>query len=303
MDASNSFYQFSSRTHFMVTDEDSADFLQSQFTNDLRPSEAGQCSYGLWLDVKGKVIGDSIVLAEVDAVFRVLSERSEGTRIQAHLEKHIIADDVAIDSKEPATIFELSTQALSDLGLETPEMGRFLETDFGQLTSVRAGIYNMVILDDSNVTKFRAKLEGADFTELSSDARGLTRINNGLPLVPDEIGDADLTGEGELEKDAISFTKGCYLGQEVVARVHNIGKPQRRLFVVSGQGGRAELPLALYNSHSKQVGELRSAYSDGENWRGVAILKIRFAGAGELLHNEDMLVSVIKPLRESTCNE
>ena len=73
MDPSKSFYQYAPAAHFLVTDEDAADFLQSQFTNELRPFEEGQVSYGLWLDVKGKVIADSVVLCEGAEQFRVIS--------------------------------------------------------------------------------------------------------------------------------------------------------------------------------------------------------------------------------------
>ena len=67
------------------------------------------------------------------------------------------------------------------------------------------------------------------FIEFSASERGLARIDRGRPSVPEEIGAADMPGEGGLEHDAISFTKGCYLGQEVVARMHNVGKAQRDL--------------------------------------------------------------------------
>jgi hypothetical protein len=303
MDASKTFSQFASCAHFLVTGEDSGDFLQSQFTNDLRPFEEGKCTYGLWLDVKGKVLGDSWILCEGEEQFRVLSERSDGERIRTHLKKHIIADDVEIESLEPATVFELPSTALDFLGLSAPERGRFLQTEAGTLYSARNGIYNMLILDGAQAKCFWDGLDRAGFIELSSDLRGLARINACIPLVPDEIGDTDLPGEGELEQDAISFTKGCYLGQEVVARMHNIGKPQRRLFVLEGLGNTPDLPLAIYNRNSKQVGELRTAYSDENIWRGVALLKTRFAGDGERLQNEDIQMSVIKPLRESTFDE
>ena len=51
-------YEYKPAGHLLVTDEDAADFLQSQFTNELCPFEAGRCVYGLWLNVKGKVIAD-----------------------------------------------------------------------------------------------------------------------------------------------------------------------------------------------------------------------------------------------------
>ena len=141
------------------------------------------------------------------------------------------------------------------------------------------------------------------FIEFPACERGLARIDRGRTLVPDEIGSADMPGEGGLELDAISFTKGCYLGQEVVARMHNVGKAQRGLFVVRGEGVIPELPLALTNSDSKQVGELRTAYLDGETWQGVAILKKRFAGVGETLRYDTHEVSVLRALREGLAND
>ena len=64
------------------------------------------------------------------------------------------------------------------------------------------------------------ELTDLGFIEFSASERGLARIDRGRPSVPEEIGAADMPGEGGLEHDAISFTKGCYLGQEVVARMH-----------------------------------------------------------------------------------
>ncbi len=303
MDVSKSFYEYTPAAHFLVADEDAADFLQSQFTNELRPFEAGQCTYGLWLDVKGKVIADSVVLCEGDESFRVLSDRCEGERIASHMERHIIADDVVIEHRASGFAIELSSVAVQALGLELPEAGRFVRIESGVLYSARNCIYNMVIDSEEARVALLEKLSAAGFTAASEATHGLERLSAGIPLVPDEIGDTDLPGEGELEPDAISFTKGCYLGQEVVARMHNIGKPQRRLFIVEGSGAAPEAPIALYNSEEKQVGELRTAYSGADRWAGVALLKTRFADVGSVLRNEALEASVLKPLREGLEND
>ena len=90
-------YNYTVGARLRVSDEDAADFLQSQFSQELRPFEAGQCTYGLWLDVKGKVIADSWVLCEGPEAFWVLSEHAIASELQAKLERHIIADDVCIE--------------------------------------------------------------------------------------------------------------------------------------------------------------------------------------------------------------
>jgi hypothetical protein len=73
--------------------------------------------------------------------------------------------------------------------------------------------------------------------------------------------------------------------------------------VVRGEGAIPELPLALTNSKSKQVGELRTAYANDDTWQGVAILRTRFAGVGETLRYASNEVSVLRALREGLAND
>ena len=304
MDISKKFYQYAPAAHLLVTDEDAADFLQSQFTNELRPYEAGQCTYGLWLDVKGKVLADSVVLCEGSESFRVFSERCAGAAIAAHMERHIIADDVAIEQAAPGLVIEFGAPGAEALGLALPEQGRSIRFEGGTLFCARQGAYGLLSGSESEANALLARLSSAGFTPLTVAERGLARIAAGVVQVPEEIGAADLPGEGGLERDAVSFTKGCYLGQEVVARMHNVGQPQRGLFLVDGEGAAPEVPLALYNCDSKQVGELRTAYPKSVGrWRGVAILKIRFAGAGQTLRFGDAECVVGNRLREGRGND
>jgi folate-binding protein YgfZ len=303
MDFSHSYYEYKLAAHFLVTDEDAADFLQSQFTNDLRPFEAGRSTYGLWLDVKGKVIADSVVLCEGGERFRVLSELCPGEQIAAHLERHIIADDVAIEHCDPGFVFELPPAGVQALGCEFPACGRFVRVEDGILYSSRSGRYHLTAASEASREAIHGKLSASGWTALSRAERGLARIAAGIPLVPMEVGHTDLPGEGELERDAVSFTKGCYLGQEVVARMHNIGKPQRRLFIVQGSGAAPEPPLEGHNTEGKQLGELRSAYPHADGWSGVALLKTRFTEVGAQLRVGSDTLSVLKPLREGFVNE
>ena len=302
MDSSKSFYQYALAADFLVTDEDAADFLQSQFTNELRPFELGQATYGLWLSVKGKVIADSVVICEGAEQFRVISECCAGELIAAHMERHIIADDVEIEHSEPGYGLEIPAQAVEALGLDCPKSGRFIRFKEGIIYSIQDSIYNVVMHKESAAKLVFEELTDLGFIEFSASERGLARIDRGRPSVPEEIGAADMPGEGGLEHDAISFTKGCYLGQEVVARMHNVGKAQRGLFVVRGEGAIPDLPLVLTNSESKRVGELRTAYLDGETWQGVAILKTRFAIVGETLRYNMNEVNVLRALREGFVN-
>jgi folate-binding Fe-S cluster repair protein YgfZ len=82
-----------------------------------------------------------------------------------------------------------------------------------------------------------------------------------------------LPNEGGLEDDAISYTKGCYLGQEVMARLKNLGQVRRRLHLVHGMGAPPKPGSVLYQG-DLHVGETRSAAVDGENFVTLAMLSL-----------------------------
>ena len=276
-------YPYEMSAHILVTDEDAADFLQSQFSNELRPFSEGQVTYGLWLDVKGKVVSDSWIRCEGEEQFRIFSEHCSGQDIADKLNQHIIADDVELEVLSGAAalaVFDVDEcdSAVSFEGRRSLQSSR-----------------ELVFESSAERDNF---LSAGDFEIVSENWIHQQRIRAGIPLVPQEIGPADLPGEAGMAHDALSFTKGCFLGQEVVARMHNVGRAQRALFVVAGSDGPPAAPSPLHNSEGKEVGELRSAYECEAGWLGVAMLKIRYVEPGGELLLESASVKVEAPLRK-----
>ena len=115
-------------------------------------------------------------------------------------------------------------------------------------------------------------------------------MSAGVPLVPAEVGPTDLPGEGGFVEDAVSLNKGCYLGQEVVARMHNVGQARRALYFDQGEGLAPKISPVLQAADGRAAGELRSVLAVGDGWQGVAMLKIRSADAtlemdsGQVVH-------------------
>lgn len=100
------------------------------------------------------------------------------------------------------------------------------------------------------------------------------RIEAGIPAVPRDIGAEDLPNEGGLERDAISYSKGCYLGQEVMARLKTMGQVRRRLMVVEGSGAVPEVLPAEVFVDGKRVGAVRSAVRVGDGFVGLAMISL-----------------------------
>jgi folate-binding protein YgfZ len=287
--------KYSWNTCLRVSDEDAADFLQSQFSGDLRPFKKGSAVYGLWLDVKGKVLADSVVLNLGESHFLVLSEHSDPSIIQAQLERHIIADDVVIQSDAPVVAHTIIGDVPEDLwrslGVVLPEAGQFYQDDKWTIFHGRRAkwpAFEVICYSKEDDEAFLNAAKDVGAVSLSVSALHGHRIDAGYPLIPQEIGPGDLPGEGRLvEKGAASIDKGCYLGQEVVARMHNVGRAQRGLFLVQSKADMPELPMELVNAEGKTIGALRSAYElDADSWFGVAIMKIRYAEIGVMVESK-----------------
>jgi folate-binding Fe-S cluster repair protein YgfZ len=178
---------------------DAATFLQGQFTNDLSKIAPGSAVYGLWLDRRGRVIGDShVIQAPGGCEYWIVSVASQGAAIARHLGEHIIADEVDVSDETGGWVgisilgggtgAWLSSQARP--GLVFPGRRDAAENWEWLTPASRAGAAEEAILG--------ARIAGAEEIER-------TRILSGIPSVPADIGPADLPNEGGLDVQAISY--------------------------------------------------------------------------------------------------
>lgn len=289
-------YLYDVPSYLKVTGDDTASFLQSQFSNNLITSIVKSATYGLWLDKKGHVLADSHILAIDSETYYIFSEHTNPQFIRATLEQHIVADDVMIEAVPVLGCASTSDEGFRDflqyLGLAYDlDSEQFVESEaFGVAFKSKRLMgrgFEIYFTEAKALESFHSFISSYPMTELSSDEMNLRRINLGIPLIPNEIGKDDLAGEGDLVPSAASLTKGCYLGQEVVSRLYHLGTPQRGLYVVSLLSDVETLDIQLPEIllfEGRKIGELRTLYYvDGKasSWMGVALLKERFIGSFE----------------------
>jgi folate-binding protein YgfZ len=113
----------------------------------------------------------------------------------------------------------------------------------------------------------------AGLRELTETEIKRRRVRAGIPAIPADIGPGELPNEGGLDAVAISYTKGCYLGQEVMARLKTMGQVRRCLQRVAWSGPVPTLPAALHLG-GRKVGELRSAVATENGSEGFALLTL-----------------------------
>lgn len=259
-----------------ITGEDALTFLQGQLTQELRPERSDSAAYGLLLSQKGKVIADAFVLRVSEREVWLMSYRVPGAVIRERLEAFVIADDVVIEDE---------TARYGLLALIGPGARDWLESQAvacaGSGTLVRVAGGGWVFRGRRGAAdswEWLAPLEvlpTPSLPELNDADLERLRLQGGLPAVPDDLGPSDLPNEGGLEDVAISYTKGCYLGQEVMARLKAMGQVRRRLKRVAGRGpGPVARPADLYQG-GKRIGEVRTWVDDGAGgWLGLAMLSL-----------------------------
>jgi len=267
-----------------ISGADANSYVQGQFSQDVR-SAGPLARYGLWLDHKGRVQADSFVLRVSPEAFLVVSYFCPAPALQAQLERSLVADEVTVTDETAAwTGFgawgEGAAAWVQAAGFEVPAAGEHREAHGGRcFAGRRSAAPNFEILWPAAE---RARWT-TPATALDAAAFARERIRAGIPAVPDDVGPTDLPQEGGLEDGAISFTKGCFTGQEVMARLKNLGQVRRRLFPVTGTGAPPPPRTALYQGERK-AGEIRSAVSEGEGFLALALLSLlqldRAAGLG-----------------------
>jgi folate-binding protein YgfZ len=252
-----------------ITGADAASFLQGQFTNDLRGLRAGEARYGLWLDVKGKVTADSFVVRDaVEDAYWVGSYDCAGSVVRERLERFVIADDVVVeDATDEWTAVTVFGEGVTVAGVSDGRIGCVFPGRRGGGEHLEWVFRKTAQAEAMKLIEGRVELPAAEIER--------RRIMAGVPRVPVDVGPSDLPNEGGLEREAISFTKGCYLGQEVMARLQAMGRVRRRLtqVVVAGPVPGA-LPVPLFVGE-RQVGELRSAVeTDAGRVIGLAMVSL-----------------------------
>jgi folate-binding protein YgfZ len=229
-----------------VTGEDAAAFLQGQCSADLR---GGALADALWLNRKGRVLAHTIISKEADGSHLLLCPHLTAEALIAVVAANVIADDVV------ATDESALWQKWIVWGAEPKLAGAKV------FATNRYGVVAWDVLTPVGVA---APGEPTTLAELDA-----LRIAAGVPAVPADCGANEFPQECGLEA-WVSYTKGCYLGQEVMARIQSLGSLRRILRRVSGS---VSVGQELKTPEGKVLGTVRSAAGDV----GLALVSVDLA--------------------------
>jgi len=285
-----------------ATGPDAFTFLQSQFSNDLRVEGVEQpVTYGLWLDHKGKIQADSFIIQKTREDFWVLSYDCSALKLRGHLESHLIADEVELrdESAELALLHiwaERYEESFAEL-IEGLARAAGAESWMGR----RPTLYSSwdVLAPKAVLEKIARELEAQGVESAPGEAMFVARLMAGVPAVPADAGPGELPQEAGLEREGVSFDKGCYAGQEIMSRLHTQGHVNRALWQVRWEGDAPAAVKTLY-AGGEEAGELRSHLVGDAGGLGLAMLKKRALTGQPALSFAPNGPKIVRPMRDLT---
>jgi folate-binding protein YgfZ len=234
----------SERGKLRVSGSEAADYLQGQLTNDLEALSPGEGCYAALLDRKGHMRADLRVLRVGDEELWLDTEEIATGTLMRHLETYKIGRDVEIaDVTAELALLSVIGPAAAEVtgaGPLAPEHAH-RELDLGgvRCRAVAADAGIDLIVPRPDAIAVLALLLETDAVEVTEAAAEILRVESGRPRFGAEMTEATIPAEAGIDERAVSFTKGCYIGQETVARLHHRGKPNRHL-----RGLRLEQPAS-----------------------------------------------------------
>jgi folate-binding protein YgfZ len=261
----------SSQGTIALTGVDRASFLHALLTNDTAGLPMGRGVYAAYLTPQGRMISDMRVI-------------ETGNRMLLNVERHIAAPlaarfDTLIFSEDVQT--RDATNELAVLGMHGPSAARMIEQATGVSVADLENQYDNVTTEKMTVVRddtlgvvgydvyvpvtdaavLRAKLTDAGAVAASEDTSEALRVEAGRPRFGIDMTTDTIPLEAGLEDRAISFTKGCYVGQEVIIRVmhRGHGRVARRLVSILFAGMKVPAPGDKIHIGDRPVGEITSA--------------------------------------------
>jgi folate-binding protein YgfZ len=228
------FVDRSDRGMLLVKGADAAEYLQGQLTNDVEALEAGTGCYSALLDRKGHIQGDMRVLCLGEAEIWLDTEPVATERVLRHLRTYSVGREVEVsdasDAWAIASLIGPGSAEVAGTPAPAPEHAqRYFEREGVEILAVGTDLGLDLVARADQADALERVLAASGAVEVSEAAAEIVRVESGRPRFGKEMTERTIPQEAGINDRAVSFSKGCYIGQETVARLHYKGKPNRRL--------------------------------------------------------------------------
>lgn len=255
------------RGRFRVLGEDRVRLLHAMTTNHIQQMKPGDAVYAFFLNAQGRIVGDANLLA-LDDHFLIDTEPENYDDIFQHLDRFIIADDVVLEDARQDTFA---------IGIEGPHGAAVLEKIAAPVraaytvTGASGGRLYGPAADKVGVLE---QLSALGIPQATAQEAEIVRLENHHPRYGADITNRHLVHETQM-LHAVHFSKGCYIGQEIVERVRSRGQVHRVLVPLTVDGTTPPSPGTPVICGEETIGETTSAALSPALGKVVAFAYIR----------------------------
>jgi tRNA-modifying protein YgfZ len=224
----------SARGKLVVRGREAADYLQGQLTNDIEALAPGEGCYSALLDRKGHIQADMRVLHLSTGDHWIDTEATAAKAVRRHLDTYKVGRDVEVEDVHDAwAIISLIGPAAAEVAVVEPPSSehaqRFFQPAGTDVLAVATDLGLDLITAADRAGALREALTAGGAVDVSEAAAEILRLESGRPRFGAEMSSETMPAEVGIVERAVDFEKGCYIGQETVARLHYRGKPNRQL--------------------------------------------------------------------------
>ena len=298
------FAELPTQTLIEVAGGDRASFLHNLCTNDVKALQPNYGCEAFFTTVQGKTLLHGILLCESESI-SICAPTGYGETILPHLDKYLIREDVQLSDRSGdfAALWlagEKAAHALSELNCES--LTDMLSHRRGTIAGEEVLVVRVPFAVTScylllvNVTSASAVAQAlaAHAQQVSDEIVQLARIDALYPEFGTDISDGNLPQEVDRNDQAISFTKGCYLGQETVARIDALGHVNRQLVKLHFPSvSQLPEPGTKLTQEDKEVGEVTSTAWSSEGALALGYVRAAACKQGTTLGSEFGSASVV----------
>lgn len=280
---SAAWFDLSGRGKIRAYGEDRARLLHAMTTNHVQQLNPGQGCYAYFLSAQGRILGDVNIFCREDD-FLLDTEPETRQKLYQHLDQFIIADDVTLDDLTEATATiavegpaaaDVLQRAGSALPPAEPE-GSWTAWGSRMVANVSytggTGLWVFAPVEEKAAVIEELERAGAVAADL--EAANVVRLEHGRPRYGEDISDRYLAQETNQSR-ALNFSKGCYLGQEIVERVRSRGQLHRRLLPVMIDTDAPPAAGTKLQADGKDAAEITSAALSPALGKTVALAYVR----------------------------
>src|SRR5579862_8307911 len=271
----------SARGKIKLTGEDSARLLHAMTTNHIQQLTPGSGCYAFFLNDKGRILSDANILCLPDH-FLLDLEPEAREKIYQHLDHFIIADDVTLEdvTAELATLAvegPKSADVLRAAGAPIPE-AEYSTAEWGSRVAARlnstGSLGFFIFAPLSEKAALIGEIESAGAVAADAEAFRVVRLEHGKARCGEDFGERFLAQEAN-QPQALHFSKGCYLGQEIVERVRSRGQIHRVLMPLVLDTKTPPEPGAKLETGDSKAAEITSAAYSPALDKVVALAYVR----------------------------